>query len=119
MEWAYVEGIANTGSASDKVDSRSSSHSRRWLFSLCSKNVFETVTQVIGRVVLWEGTLIIGFKVYRAHECNQMIARLCTTMNLISSVQPWKCWSNLNVRAAKSAAEKGLGVIDASCWYLD
>ena len=125
MEWAYVEGIANTGSASDKVDSRSSSHSQALaLLALLEKRILETVTQVIGKkVVLWEGTLdLLGSRFTELtsvtnNDRKAMHDNEPTSPSL--SVQPWKCWSNLNVRAAKSAAEKGLGVIDASCWYLD
>lgn len=34
-------------------------------------------------------------------------------------VQPWKCWSNMDVNAARSAARLGHKVISAACLYLD
>lgn len=34
-------------------------------------------------------------------------------------VQPWKCWSNMDVNAARSAARQGNRVISAACLYLD
>lgn len=73
------------------------------LFRSFESSVFDMLASFKKRPLVWQGV----------QDAKAMPVEGTAT------VQPWKCWGGLALRAAETAMSSGHPVVMSSCWYLD